>query len=160
MIIKIYVAGYFLLQINLLNKIEYITRNPAPIVIGMNKKLKDSFPKRIIIGFAPAGGWTVFETIIKVTAKPTAMPMEIKLIPKKYITIKPQRLEIICPKKIFFGWANGLEWAEVIRTKDAPNDGINHIFGAMWIFKYASEVKQIAVPNPAINAGDNRKFFI
>ena len=94
---KIYVTGYFLLQINLLNKIEYITRNPAPIVIGMNKKLKDSFPKRIIIGFAPAGGWTVFEIIIKVTAKPTAMPMEIKLTPKKYKTIKPQRLEIICP---------------------------------------------------------------
>ena len=157
---KIYVTGYFLLQINLLNKIEYITRNPAPIVIGMNKKLKDSFPKRIIIGFAPAGGWTVFEIIIKVTAKPTAMPMEIKLTPKKYKTIKPQRLEIICPKKIFFGWANGLECTEVIRTNEAPNDGINHKLVAICIFKYASEVKQIAVPNPAINAGDNRKFFI
>jgi hypothetical protein len=30
----------------------------------------------------------------------------------------------------------------------------------MCIFKYASEVKQIAVPTPAINAGDNKKFFI
>ena len=126
----------------------------------MNKKLKGSFPKSIIIGFAPAGGWTVFETIIKVTAKPTAKPIEIKLIPKKYITIKPQRLEIICPKKIFFGWANGLEWTAVIRTNEAPNDGINHKFVAMCILRYASEIKQIAVPNPAIKGGDNRKFFI
>jgi hypothetical protein len=30
----------------------------------------------------------------------------------------------------------------------------------MCILRYASEIKQIAVPNPAIKGGDNRKFFI
>lgn len=77
--------------------------------IGINRKLNDSFPKIIIMGFAPAGGWTVLVIIIMVTANPTAKPIEIKLTPKKYITIKPHKLEIIWPKKIFFGCASGLE---------------------------------------------------
>ena len=96
-----------------------MTKNAAPIAIGINKKFKDSFPVRIIIGLAPAGGWTVFEIIIIVTAKPTATPIETKLAPKKYMIIKPQRLEIICPKKIFFGCQNWFD--RVFQHKNIVN---------------------------------------
>ena len=37
-------------------------------------KLSPLAPRIAIIGFAPAGGWTVFVTIIKKIANPTANP--------------------------------------------------------------------------------------
>ena len=69
--------------------------------IGINRKLNDSFPKIIIMGFAPAGGWTVLVIIIMVTANPTAKPIEIKLTPKKYIKyIMKSSLDTISSKPL------------------------------------------------------------
>ena len=47
----------------------------APAATGRNTNSKPFAPITAMIGFAPAGGWTVFVTIIIKIASPTERPM-------------------------------------------------------------------------------------
>ena len=100
----------------------------APAMTGNKIKPNDLAPITAIIGFPPAGGWIVFVVIITKIANPTARPIVKGLVPKIKYTNTPDKADNVCPKKIFFGWASGLVWADITKTIDAPKGGINHKF--------------------------------
>ena len=94
---------------NLLNIIPKNIKIIDPEITGDIKNSNDAELEIIIIGFPPAGGWVMLNNIMKATPKPTdkGIVREIgkgtKL--KNNIPINDVRK---CPKKMFFGFANGL----------------------------------------------------
>ena len=79
------------------------TMKDAPIATGINMKLIPLAPRIAIIGFAPAGGCTVFVTIIKKMANPTASPKLKNEEPSIEKTKTPAKEDNIWPNNIFFG---------------------------------------------------------
>ena len=75
----------------------------VPAITGNNKNSKDTPPIMTIIGFPPAGGCATLNTIISMTAMPTAKPIVIKETPKKVVNKIPTSADSKWPKKIFFG---------------------------------------------------------
>lgn len=102
------------------------TIKDAPIATGINMKLIPLAPRIAIIGFAPAGGWTVFVAIIKKMANPTANPKLTNEESSIQKTNTPAKADNICPNNIFFGCAKGLSWTAITKTILAPNGGISH----------------------------------
>ena len=104
----------------------------APVITGNNKNSKDTPPIIIIIGFAPAGGCAILNAIISMTAMPTAKPIVIKETPKKVVNKIPTSADSKCPKKIFFGWANGWSLYPKTITVVAPKDASNQRPSSVW----------------------------
>ena len=80
-----------------------MTIKDAPIATGISMKLIPLAPRIAIIGFAPAGGCTVFVAIIKKIANPTANPKLINEEPSIMKTKTPAKADNIWPNNIFFG---------------------------------------------------------
>ena len=80
-----------------------------------------------IIGFPPAGGCVTFKNIIKPTPNPTAKGNIIyNGRGTKYKKIIPITAVSTCPKKTFFGWANGLSGYPNRRTIEDPKEAIKN----------------------------------
>ena len=126
------------------------TINAAPTATGMSMKDAPLAPIIAMIGLAPAGGWTVLVTIIKKIANPTPSPTLRLEKPNIANTKTPEKAEIICPKKTFFGWAKGLSWTAITKTMLAPNGGINHKLLSSKEFIYASAEIHKNAPSPEI----------
>ena len=62
-------------------------------------------PRIAIIGFAPAGGWTVFVAIIKKMANPTANPKLTNEEPSIEKINTPAKADNICPNPLIV-WTN------------------------------------------------------
>ena len=124
--------------------------NDAPAATGIKMKLAPLAPKIAMIGFAPAGGWTVLVTIIKKIANPTPSPILKWEMPNNAYTKTPEKAEIIWPKKTFFGWAKGLSWTAITRTMLAPKGGISHKLLSSKELIYASAEMHKNAPNPEI----------
>ena len=102
------------------------TMKDAPIATGINMKLIPLAPRIAIIGFAPAGGCTVFVAIIKKMANPTPSPKLKNEEPSIEKTKTPAKADNIWPNNIFLGCAKGLSWTDITKTMLAPNGGISH----------------------------------
>ena len=105
-----------------------------------------------MIGFPPAGGWVVLNSIIRLTPNPTAKGNIIyKGRGTKYKKNIPTTDVRRCPKKIFLGCANGLSGYPYKRTIDDPKEAIMKIPNSVL---YVKRVK-IPIVNiekiPAIN---------
>ena len=94
-----------------------------PNIIGFIKYSNDALPIITIIGLPPAGGWTIFNKIIKKTPAPTAKAIFMYMGKGIKLTkITPTSAVHKWPKKTFFGCANGLSGKPNSRTIDEPKD--------------------------------------
>ena len=76
-------------------------------------------------GLPPAGGCVTFKAIIKLTPNPTAKGIRIyKGKGIKFKQIIPVNDVKRCPKKIFFGCANGLSGYPYNKTMEDPKEAI------------------------------------
>ena len=111
---------------NLLIKKDTTISIILPVIIGKSIKSYDTSANKAIKGFAAAGGCTIFKYIITETQIPTEKPNDIKEIPISSLTKIPIIIEIKCPKKIFFGWANSLSWKTKIIKAEEPKEKTSH----------------------------------
>ena len=99
-----------------------------PIIMGLIRYSKETDPTITMIGFPPAGGWVTFNSIIEATPKPTAKGIEMNVWNgTKFTKITPTKAVTRCPKKIFFGFANGLSGYPYNKTIVDPKDAIKKI---------------------------------
>ncbi len=141
------------MRINLFTNIANNRIIIQPNIIGFIKYSYEALPIITIIGFPPAGGWTIFNKIIKKTPKPTPIAIFIYIGRGTKLTMTtPTSAVQRCPKKTFLGWAKGLSGNPNNKTIDEPNEpAIKY----PKVLLYVSNVKTpivIVEKNPAIRA--------
>ena len=153
--------GYSLLSINLFRTNPNIKTIALPVIIGLIIKSNEADPIITIIGFPPAGGWVTPTKIIKKIPIPTASGIIMKIGKgTKFTKNIPTKAVKKCPKKIFFGWANGLSGypnnKTIVDPKDATRNKPNSVL-------YVNSVRHpivIIEKIPAMRAFLNSRFFI
>jgi len=97
-----------------------------PNKTGVTKNVQSSFASMINIGFAPAGGWVVFDNNMHVMANPVAIPRLSGETPKYCENIIPIVAASRCPKITFFVCAKGLSGKPNTNTAVAPKGAISN----------------------------------
>ncbi len=95
-----------------------------PNKLGKIRYSKFAFNKNTIIGFEPAGGWTVLVNNIIEIAVANAKAIDHHSFPNVCKNIRPTNVDKKCPKITFLGWENGLLGNPNNKTHDAPNEPI------------------------------------
>ena len=86
----------------------------APTITGNIKNWNESWANITTIVFPPAGGWVIFNAIINITERPTAIPIAKKNIVlsweilNKVTNIIPIKAQSRWPNITFYGCANSL----------------------------------------------------
>jgi len=99
-----------------------ITSVIEPKVLGKNINDQFAFVKKTIIGFDPAGGCTVLDTIITPSETASASAILHHCGPIKCKHASPIKVENKCPAMTFLGCEKGLSGYPNINTQEAPNE--------------------------------------